>query len=67
MIRRRSIGARAQIGGALAAFIGILLRIFGPGPVAGVPIDPHQYADVIMGMGLCMLAGGTLARLLTRN
>jgi hypothetical protein len=44
-----------------------MLRIFGPGPVAGVPIDPHRFADVIIGMGLCLLAGGTLARLITRN
>jgi hypothetical protein len=67
MVRRRRIGAKAIIGGALVAFVGIMLRIFGPGPVAGVPIDPHRFADVIIGMGLCLLAGGMLARLITRN
>jgi hypothetical protein len=67
MIRRSRIVGKALISGALAAFVGIMLRIFGPCPVAGFPIDPHQYADVIIGMGLCILAAGILVRVLRRN
>ncbi len=67
MRRRIRVGERAQIGGVLCMLIGILLRWRGPHPVPEVPIDPHQFAYVIIGMGMCMLVGGTLARLLARN
>ncbi len=67
MRRRIRVGERAQIGGSICTLIGILLRWLGPGPVPEVPIDPHQFAYVIIGMGVCMLAGGTLARLLAGN
>ena len=48
-------------------FIGLLLRWLGPQPAAGVPLDPHQFAYVILGMGACMFAGGTLARWFVRG
>lgn len=67
MRRRIRVGERAQIGGSICTLIGILLRWLGPGPVPEVPIDPHQFAYVIIGMGMCMLVGGTLARLLAGN
>lgn len=67
MPSRIRVGERAQIGGAICAFIGILLRWLGPHPDPQVPINPHQFAYVILGMGLCMLVGGTLARWFTRN
>jgi hypothetical protein len=66
MRRRTRVGERAQIGGAICIFIGILLRWLGPQPVPEVPINPHQFAYVILGMGACMLVGGTLARWFVR-
>jgi hypothetical protein len=64
---RVRVGERAQIGGGICALIGILLRWLGPHPVPEVPIDPHQFAYVIIGMGVCLLVGGTLARWFARN
>lgn len=63
---RGRVGARAQIAGAIAVIIGILLRAWGPQPTPEVPIDPHQFAYVIVVMGGCAIVGGTLARLFTR-
>jgi len=67
MANRIRVGERAQIGGAICTVIGILLRWLGPQPVPEVPLDPHQFAYVILGVGPCLLVGGTLARLLARN
>lgn len=67
MPRRIRVGERAQIGGVICMLIGILLRWLGPHPVPEVPINPHQFAYVILGMGMCMLIGGTLARWFVRN
>lgn len=64
---RVRVGERAQIGGAICTLIGILLRWLGPHPVPEVPLDPHQFAYVIIGMGVCLLAGGSLARWFARN
>jgi hypothetical protein len=61
------VGARAQIAGAIAVIVGILLRIWGPQPAPEVPIDPHQFAYAIAGMGVCAIVGGTMARLFTRS
>ena len=67
MFRPKNIGAKAQILGALATAIGLMLRIFGPAPVPGFPINPQQYADVILTMGLCMLVIGTVLHILSRT
>ena len=67
MRRRIRVGERAQVLGAICMLIGILLRWLGPHPDPQVPINPHQFAYVILGMGSCMFVGGTLARLLVRR
>jgi hypothetical protein len=56
------LGRRAQIGGALAIFIGVLLLVFGPGPSPGSPLNLHQMARIFVGIGAFCLAVGTLAR-----
>jgi hypothetical protein len=61
------VGARAQIAGAIAVTIGILLRVWGPQPAPEVPINPHQFAYVIVVMGICAIIGGTLARFFTHG
>jgi len=40
-----------------------LLLVLGPAPTPGVPLNPHQMAWVILGMGLFLLLIGVLARL----
>ncbi len=62
MPSRIRVGARAQVGGAIFTLLGILLLWLGPGPVPEVPIDPHRFGYAILGMGVCLLIGGTLAR-----
>lgn len=60
---RSPFGARTQVTGALAILIGAFLRVFGPRPVQGVPIDPHYLAWSILGAGISLLIGGTLIRI----
>jgi uncharacterized RDD family membrane protein YckC len=57
-----SLGRRAQMGGALAAFIGVLLLAFGPAATSGISLDPHRLAYLFLGFGVLLLAAGTLAR-----
>jgi len=63
MPSRAPVGSRALTGGAIATVIGILLLVLGPAPTPGVPLNPHQMAWVILGMGLFLLLIGVLARL----
>jgi hypothetical protein len=65
--RRTPFGAKAQVSGALALLIGIFLRVFGPQPVSGVPIDPRYLAWTVIGTGISLLIGGTLMRILVRR
>jgi hypothetical protein len=62
-----AIGSRVLAGGAITAFIGILLLIFGPSPTPGSPVNPHQMAHVFLGMGIFLLVAGAFARLFLRN
>jgi hypothetical protein len=61
-----NLGRRAQIGGALAAFIGLLLLVFGPTATPGVPLDPHRLAYLFIGFGVLLIVIGTIARGLFR-
>ena len=67
MPSRPPFGARTQVTGALAILMGVYLRIFGPGPVPGVPINPHYLAWSVLGAGISLLAGGTLIRIYLRR
>ena len=55
-------GSRALTGGAIAAFIGVLLRIMGPDPVPGVPLNLRLLAYLFLGVGIFLLAVGLLVR-----
>lgn len=67
MPRRTPIGAKSQVTGVVVICIGVYLRIFGPGPVPGVSINPHFLAWSILGAGISLLVGGTLIRIYLRR
>lgn len=60
-------GGRALTGGQIAAFIGILLLVFGPSPSLGSPVNPHKLAWIFVGVGAFLLAIGIFARLFFRD
>jgi hypothetical protein len=57
------VGMRAQVGGGLAIFIGVVLFVFYPHVAADAPINLHQMAGLFIGIGILLLAIGTLARM----
>jgi hypothetical protein len=57
---------KALAGGAIATFIGIMLRVFGPSSTSGVPLNPHQMAYAFLGIGIFLLFVGFLARMLSK-
>jgi hypothetical protein len=61
---RNRVGRKAQVGGALAVFIGVLLRFFGPSATPGIPLNPHQMAYVFIGLGIFLVLVGTIARMI---
>lgn len=67
MANRPPFGAKTQVTGALAILIGIFLRVFGPRPVEGVPIDPRYLAWTVLGAGISLLISGTLIRIFLRR
>lgn len=56
------VGMKAQVGGGLAVFIGVLLLVFTPSVPPHPGLDIHQMARVFIGIGVFLLALGTLAR-----
>ena len=60
-LARSRLGRNAQVGGGIAAFIGILLHVFVPAVPAGKP-DVNQMAKIFIGIGLSLIAVGTLSR-----
>ena len=62
-IARGRLGRKAQVGGALAVLIGILLLFFGPPKAPGVPLDPHQMDYAFIALGIFLLLVGTIARM----
>ena len=60
---RSKAGRRAQIGGAISVYIGVLLLLLGPAP--SPPLNPHRLAWLFVGIGLFLIVAGTVARLKT--
>jgi hypothetical protein len=60
-LARSRLGWKAQVGGGLAVFIGILLLAFVPAVPAGKP-DIHQMAKIFIGIGLLLFAVGSFSR-----
>ena len=56
------LGRRSQVGGALAAFIGVLLLLATPAAPPGAPIDVHKIGMVFIAIGAFGVAVGTFAR-----
>jgi hypothetical protein len=56
------LGRRAQVGGGLAAFIGVLLLLFTPSVPPGAPLELHKMALTFIVIGVVAVAVGTLAR-----
>jgi hypothetical protein len=56
------LGRRAQVGGILAVFLGVLLLVFGPGPSPGSPLNLLQMARIFIVIGASLVAVGTIAR-----
>jgi hypothetical protein len=57
-----SLGRRSQVGGAIAAFIGVLLLVVTPPAPPGAPVNIHQMAMLFIAIGAFCVAAGTLAR-----
>lgn len=60
-LARSRPGRKAQVGGGIAAFIGILLLVFVPAVPSAKP-DIHQMAEIFIVIGLSLIAVGTLSR-----
>jgi hypothetical protein len=58
----REPGRRLQIGGALAAGIGILLLIFLHAPPPGPAVDVRRIAWAFLAVGIFGIAAGTIGR-----
>ena len=58
----RQPGRRLQIGGAVAAGIGILLLIFLKAPPPGSPVDVHRIGWAFLVVGIFGIAAGTIGR-----
>jgi hypothetical protein len=56
------LGRKAQVGGGLAAFIGVLLLVGTPRAAPGVPVDVHQMALLFIAFGIFLAAAGSFAR-----
>jgi len=61
LIRSR-LGRRSQVGGGLAALIGLLGLVFVPPAPPGAPIDLHKGGMAFLAVGIFGLAVGTLGR-----
>ena len=53
------LGRRAQVGGAIALVLGLMLTLLFPQTSAGAPLDLHQMAKLFIAFGLFLLALGT--------
>ncbi len=61
-VARSRVGRKAQVGGGLAMFIGLLLLFFLPPTPPGIPIDLHPMAWLFIAIGAFLVAAGTFAR-----
>ena len=55
------LGRRAQVGGGVAVFLGVLLLV-AAGPGAGGPVDLHKMAVLFVVIGAVLFLAGTFAR-----
>jgi len=55
-------GRKPQVGGILAAFVGVLLLLATPPARKGDPINPHHLAALFLIIGIALFAMGTLLR-----
>jgi len=56
------LGRKAQVGGGLAAFVGILLLVVTPSAPPGAPVRIQQMAETFIAIGVALAAVGTFAR-----
>ncbi len=61
-LAKSRLGRKAQLGGGLAMFIGILLLLFLPTAVPGAPVDLHRMVKLFIAIGAFLVAAGTVAR-----
>ena len=60
-VARARLGRKSQVGGGIAAFIGLLLLLATP-PTPPAVVNVHQVAMVFIVLGVFQIAIGTLAR-----
>ncbi len=58
----QELGRRSQIGGGLAAFIGVLWLVFVLSAPPGAPVDIHKAGWAFLVVGIFGLIAGTLGR-----
>jgi hypothetical protein len=56
------LGRKAQVGGLLATFIGVLLLVGTPRAAPGAGVDVHQMALIFIAIGIFLAAAGSFAR-----
>ena len=61
-LAKNRLGRRSQVGGGLAALIGILWLVFVPSAPPGAPVDLHRGGLAFLVVGIFGLAAGTLGR-----
>jgi hypothetical protein len=61
---RISNGMKAQVGGGLAIFVGVMLLVFASVRTPGPGLDIHEMAKVFIGFGIFLLLAGTMGRVM---
>ena len=62
-LARNRVGRKAQAGGGIAVFLGVLLLFSLPHVEPGSPVNLRPMADLFIGIGAVLIAVGTLARI----
>jgi hypothetical protein len=61
-LAKTRLGRKAQVGGGVAAFVGVLLLVATPSTAPGAPIDLHRMAAIFIAIGAFLFAAGTFGR-----
>jgi hypothetical protein len=61
-LAKARLGRRSQVGGGIAAFIGLLLLVATPPAPPGAAVNVHQMAMIFIAVGVFGVVVGTLAR-----
>jgi hypothetical protein len=61
-LSRRPVGLKAQVGGGIAMFLGMLLFVFFPNVPPDAAINLHQMAQLFIVLGGFAFGFGTLVR-----